>query len=306
MKIVTLLPSATEIVAALDCLDAIVAVSHCCDYPVKVKQIPTITSSIIAKDLTPLQIDEAVVSALKSGQVLYQVDANMLESLQPDLIITQGVCDVCAVNSGTVQQSLRLLSDVVQKNATIVSLTGRDFAGIQQDIDKVANVIGMTDQAEQLKYELKQRWLTIDSKPKTGSRVAVLEWPDPMFYAGHWLPEMISVAGGVDVFGQIGVDSGRCTNEELIAANPEIIISAACGYGLEQNEAFARKFYQNKSWNQLSAIQNQQIWAIDANSYCSRPSPRLVKGADLLYQLFHQQSTEENALGFKRVYQPLN
>lgn len=290
MKIVTLLPSATEIVCALGLRDALVAVSHECDYPSDVTSLPKITSSIVPHNLTPQQIDAAVVQAVHEGQALYQVDGDLLATLNPDLIITQGVCDVCAVNQGTVEQTLLFLPDFVRDDVQILSLSGSNFSGVFRDIQQVAMATNSQEKGKQLTDELRQRWSHLEqSIPVQKPTVAMIEWPEPFFFGGHWVPEMVAVAGGVDVLGQAGVESGRCTAEKIIAQDPDFIISIACGYGLEKNVEFASRIAQMPEFEGVTAVKNNNIWAMDANSYASRPAPRIVDGAQKLRAIFTDQ-----------------
>ncbi|MEM7336717.1 MAG: cobalamin-binding protein [Chloroflexota bacterium] len=291
MKIVTLLPSATEIACALGLRDSLVAVSHECDFPADVSALPTIASSILPHDLTTQQIDDAVVQAVKDGSALYQVDGDLLAHLNPDLIITQGVCDVCAVNQGTVEQTLLFLPDFVTSDVRILSLSGANFSGILRDIQLVAAATNTQTFAQDLINTAKQDWQTLsDTQPETKPKVAMIEWPDPFFYGGHWVPEMVEVAGGIDVLGQSGLASGRCTSHDIIQQDPDFIISIACGYDLDKNLEFAQMLAQNPEFSRLKAVQNNNVWAMDANSYCSRPTPRIVEGAKMLQAIFLNQA----------------
>ena len=300
MKIATLLPSATEIVCALGLRDSLVAVSHECDYPQDVTTLPPITSSILGHDLSPLQIDEAVVKAVHEGQALYQVDGDLLSVLQPNLIITQGVCDVCAVNQGTVEQTMKFLPDVIAKDVQVLSLSGGNFAGVLRDIGLVASAAQVQERGEQLIDELKQQWdrlKTSGSNPKP--KVLMLEWPDPFFFGGHWVPEMVEAAGGIDILGQVGIDSGRCTAQDIVERDPDIIISIACGFDLEKNVEFANKVQNLPELQHVTAIKNNQVWAIDANSYFSRPAPRIIDGVIKLKAIFASQP--DGVIGVRQI-----
>jgi iron complex transport system substrate-binding protein len=292
MKIVTLLPSATEIVCALGLRESLVAVSHECDYPASVACLPRITSSILPEHLSPKGIDDAVVQAVRSGQALYQVNGGLLAALQPDLIITQGVCDVCAVNLGTVQETLLFLPDVIAEEVHVLSLSGKNFAGILRDIQQAGAAAHSEDAAIALIQTLRHRWDLIRENQSTRKpKILVLEWPEPFFYGGHWVPEMVDVAGGIDVIGQEGMDSGRCTLEQMQELDPDIIVLAACGYGLEQNIQFAQTLFDKPETRTLRAAQFNQIWACDANSFFSRPAPRVVEGTEILQAIFQQKES---------------
>ncbi|MGD1905159.1 MAG: cobalamin-binding protein [Leptolyngbyaceae cyanobacterium] len=287
MNIVTLLPSATEMACALGLQDSLVAVSHECDFPAEVASLPKITSSIIPHDLSAGQIDQAVMAAIRRGEALYQVDGDLLKTLNPDLIVTQGLCDVCAVNAGTVQETLMFLPDVMA-DVQVLSLTAQNFAGILKDLEQIAQVMGREPVAAQLRENLEHRWQQLSTtQPSHKPKVLMLEWPDPFFYGGHWVPEMVVVAGGIDVMGQVGRDSGRCTFAEIQAQDPDVIISMACGYDLAGNVEFATQLAAKPDFGSLRAVQNHQLWAMDANSYCSRPAPRIVDGAEKLQFIFN-------------------
>jgi iron complex transport system substrate-binding protein len=283
MRIVSLLPSATEIICALGLRAQLVAVSHACDYPESVTELPRITKSIIPHNLTPQAIDSAVNAAVASGQALYQIDGDTLRELAPDLIVTQGICDVCAVNQGTVEAALQFLPDVIDPTTQVLSLSGKTFDGILRDIRRVAEKTKVSP--EPLLTKLQQRWRQVGAtRPKDSPRVLMLEWPEPPFYGGHWVPEMVAQAGGVDVMGQIGRDSARTSWTAIHQADPDMVIMMACGYGLAENVAFAQALYDHPQASRLRAVQMGQVYAADANSYFSRPATRIAEGAALLQQ----------------------
>ncbi|NEO86539.1 MAG: cobalamin-binding protein [Spirulina sp. SIO3F2] len=288
MKIVTLLPSATEIVAALVPLSQLVAVSHECDFPPGVETLPRITSSIIPAGLSAAAIDSAVSQAVQDGKAIYQVNGDLLAELKPDLIVTQGLCDVCAVNVDTVKETLVFLPDALPEGAEILSLTSQNIAGVFRDIERVGVAVNQADAARHLVAQLRDRWAKLaQSLPTQKPKVLMLEWPEPPFFGGHWVPEMVAVAGGVDVLGQPGQDSGRCTWAEIAERDPDVIVAIACGQNLAQNLALTEQLRDRPEFRALRAVQNQQVWVVDANSYFSRPGPRLVAGAELLRQILH-------------------
>lgn len=301
MRIVSLLPSATEIVCALGLEDNLVAVSHECDYPSEVRQLPRITSSILPA-LDPQGIDTAVNEAVQAGRALYQIDGDMLRALKPDLIVTQGVCDVCAVGLGTVEATLKFLPDCLPEGAQTLSFSGMNFGGILRDIRLLAEVTGREEEADMLITSLRERWSAV-SETSLGRRpkVLTLEWSTPPFYGGHWVPEMVQVAGGEDILGAPGQDSKRTTWADIAEHSPEVIVVMACGYGLTKNAAFARDLYANPDLRALPAVQSQQVWACDANSYFSRPGPRVVRGAEILRAILSGQGDRFGAGEAERV-----
>ena len=301
MRIVSLLPSATELACALGLRDQLVAVSHECDYPTDVKTLPRITSSILGHDLDPKQIDDAVVQAVREGQALYQINGDLLRELEPDLILTQGVCDVCAVSQGTVDETLVFLPELAADVKTL-SLSGATFEGILRDMRLLAEATGREARAAELSADLRKCWHTLESNPpQNRPRVLMLEWPEPPFYGGHWVPEMVAVAGGIDVLGHVGVDSKRTTWAEIAATDPDIIVSIACGYDLAKNTEFAQNLYAHPEAKHLRAVQSEQVWACDANSYFSRPAPRIVEGAQVLRGIFAGEALEGGARVLKTL-----
>ncbi len=297
MNIVSLLPSASEILGALGLAEQIVAVSHECDYPAEVTTKPRITSSILGHGLGPGQIDAAVNEAVSQGRALYNVDGDLLARSQPDLIVTQGVCDVCAVGVGTIEAALKFLPDCLPPGAQTLTLSGTTFAGILRDIQQVARAAGVAERGDTLVAELRGRWQKLEAAPKTAApRVMVLEWSDPPFCAGHWVPEMVAVAGGVDVLGRAGEPSRRVSWPDIAEAEPDLLVMAACGYGLAENSEFARGLYAHTDARKLRAVQGGQVYAVDANAYFSRPGPRVVRGAELLQGLFSGQVLPDEEL----------
>ncbi|ADI15343.1 cobalamin-binding protein [Truepera radiovictrix] len=287
MRIVSLLPSASEIVCALGLGEQLVAVSHECDFPPEVQRLPRITSSILPHDLDARAIDEAVCRAVQEGRALYKVDGDLLARLKPDLIVTQGVCDVCAVSVGTVQETLQFLPDVLPAGTQTLSLSGTSVAGVWRDIGRVGAAAGVPERAAALVGELKARWERLARLPKPAPRprVLMLEWPDPPFYGGHWVPEQVAAAGGEDALGRPGEVSARVTWERLLEADPDVIVMVACGYDLAANRAFAAALYEHPEARTLRAVRRGAVWAADANSFFSRPAPRLVAGAEALAQV---------------------
>jgi iron complex transport system substrate-binding protein len=298
MRIVSLLPSATEMICDLGLREALVAVSHACDYPPDLQTLPRITSSILPDHLDAAGIDREVVKAVRANKPLYQIDGDLLAELKPDLIVTQGVCDVCAVNTGTVEQTLKLLPDVVDVPTLVLS--GKTFEGILRDMQLLAEVTGTEAVASERVGIYRELWRNMaTNKPKVSPRVLMLEWSEPPFYGGHWVPEMVEVAGGVNVLGEVGFDSKRTNWQAVGFADPDIICVACCGYGLGDNIQFAKNLYKLTEVKHLRAVRNNKIWALDANSYFSRPTPRLLRGVELLQSIFSGEQHLEGEL--KRV-----
>lgn len=289
MKIVSLLPSATEILCALGLEEQLVAVSHECDFPASVQTLPKATASRIPHGLRPEEIDEKVREAKKAGLPLYVVDGELLNQLEPDLIVTQGLCDVCAVTPETVDAALAELPPEALAGAQILALGGLSFEGVLADIEAVGEVCGVDESAQRLLADLRARWSAVQqTEPDKRPRVFMLEWPEPAWIGGHWVPEQVEAAGGADVLGLPGEKSRSVSWDEVEASDPDIICVMACGFDLEHNSAFARSLQEHHRARNLRAVKEGQVYALDANRYFSRPAPGLVEGAELLRAIIEE------------------
>jgi iron complex transport system substrate-binding protein len=286
MRIASLLPSATEIVCALGLAENLLGVSHECDYPAAVVAgLPRLTHSAIPQGLTSAEIDRQVSARVRRGESLYLLESETLAALQPNLLITQELCDVCAVSYDAVCNLARWLPG----NPTVLSLTPPNLTGIFDDIKTVALATGVLDRGETLVAQLSARldWVQRLVANQRRPRVFALEWLDPPFAAGHWVPEMIALAGGEEVIGRAGEKSFRTTWSEIIAAQPEVILLLPCGYSAEAAQQEWAALPKPAGWAQIPAVQAGRVYTLDANSYCSRPAPRVVDGIEQLARLFH-------------------
>ena len=281
MRICSLLPSATEMIAQLGSIDSLVGVSDECRWPPEVVGKPIVTAARIDPSaLSSLEIDQAVRDSLREGASLYAVDADLIERLAPDLIVTQDLCAVCAVSSVE-------LTDACPVGAATLSLDPRTLAEVAESVRVLANALGRVDRGEQIVAEM---WATIDAAATAvrglpRRRVFFAEWLEPPFSAGHWLPEMIELAGGVDVLGAAGQPSRATTWETVRRAQPELIVIAPCGFGAD--EAAARAAALDLP---CPAV------AVDADSYYSRPAPRLADGVAQLAHLLHPEAAPDPGL----------
>ena len=279
LRIVSFLPSATEITYALGAGDYLVGRSHECDYPAEVKSLPVVSRPALAIDeLAQSEIDAAVAAKLASGQSLYLVDERLLSQLRPDYVFTQDLCQVCAPSGNELTRALAEMSP----RPTMLWLTPHDISEIEENILSIGDATGRIEKAKELVERNRRRISRVehavrDAKPR---RVVFLEWIDPFFCAGHWVPEMIAAAGGYDPIAQEGTDSRRMTWDEIIAADPEVIIVSPCGYGLADSMKLASSLR-----NRTSAM----VYAVDANSYFARPGPRVAEGVELLGHILHPQ-----------------
>ncbi|GAC1388903.1 MAG: cobalamin-binding protein [Ktedonobacteraceae bacterium] len=295
MRIVSLLASATEMIAALGCLDQLVGRSHECDYPLEVLQLPLVSTVQINTETSSSEIDAQIKQlaqakdrvqndALKALSI-YHIDVALLQELQPNVIFTQTQCEVCAVSERDVTQALQQLTGL---HPQVVSLSPYRLADVWEDVVRVGEALGRREQAEVLVQQyrhrldqLYQRSMELNRSNKK-PRVAVLEWLDPLMAAGNWTPELVTYAGGESLFGEVGVHSPWLTWKELQAANPDVLVLAPCGFSLERTMIDVPLLQQHPQWQSLQAVQNGRVYAVDGNYYLNRSGPRLVESAELL------------------------
>jgi iron complex transport system substrate-binding protein len=287
MRIVSLLPSATEIVYALGLEDSLVGVTHECDYPLAARAKPVLTASHIRTEaLTSSEIDHAVMTRLGGHRTLYAFDEDRLRQLEPDLILTQELCDVCAVSYTEVQRAVRLF-DVGPR---VVSLEPTTLEEVLGAIDRVGVLTGRAAQAAEVLRMLHARLDAVRGRipldiPRP--RVWVSEWLDPPYSAGHWVADQVEIAGGAEVFHRLGIPSARVTSDQVVAAAPEVVVLAPCGFHLDAVEREMARVTTFPGWDDLPAVRANEVWAVDASSFFSRPGPRLVAGVELLAQILH-------------------
>jgi iron complex transport system substrate-binding protein len=281
MRIASLVPSSTEMLFSLGLGDRVVAVTHECDYPRAAAERPHLTRSVIAEGLGAAEIDRAVRERTSAGRALYELDEPLLERLDVDLIVTQAVCEVCAVSYDDVVAAAGRLPT----RPHVISLDPSTLDGVLADLPRLARAAGADEAGRALtarataRLDAVERAVEGDRRP----RVAALEWLDPLFAGGHWVPEMIALAGGRDVLGEPGQKSRTIAWDELEASRPEIVVSMPCGYDTgraAEETAFAR--------DRLAAL-DARVVAVDASAYFSRPGPRLVDGVELLAHLLHPE-----------------
>ena len=284
MRVVSFLPSATEIVAALGHLDAIVGVSHECDFPPAVRSREIVTSSAIDSKAAPDAIDTAVRDFVDTGRPLYDVREDRVRELSPDLMVTQIVCEVCAVSEGDV----RALAARLRPRPEVVTLGATTLDGIFEDIHRVAAALHVTDRADALVERARARMREVHETLKAARaprpRVAVIEWTDPIFAAGHWVPEMVYRAGGEDILAEPGEHSRTRTLDSVIGADPDFILIAPCGFDLDRAAADGERVLMTGDW---AWARDKQVWAVDANAFLSRPGPRVVDGIEVLAAVLH-------------------
>ena len=276
-RIVSFLPAGTEMVYALGAGAELVGRSHECDYPSSVTALPIVSRpSLDLDDASPAAIDLAVAERMDSGDTLYKIDEVLLRDLKPDVILTQNLCRVCAPSGDELTRAVRKF----ERRPEVLFLTPRNIAEIVENILAVGGAIGRTREAESLVRDHEERLAAVRVAVAQAPtrRVVFLEWTEPLFCGGHWVPEMISLAGGEDPLGRPGEDSVRMDWYDVAKASPELIIVSPCGYRLERAAELAR---------QMPQISDAEVYAVDANAYFARPGPRVVEGVELLAHLFH-------------------
>ena len=276
-RIVSFLPAGTEMVHALGAGAELVGRSHECDYPSSVTSLPVVSRPVLdLDDASPATIDVAVAQRMDSGDTLYRIDEVLLRELKPDVILTQNLCRVCAPSGDELTRAVRKFD----LRPEVLFLTPRNVAEIVDNVLTVGRAIGRTNEADSLVREHKERLAKVRAAVANAPtrRVVFLEWTEPLFCGGHWVPEMISLAGGSDPLGRPGEDSVRIDWDDVAKAQPEMIIVSPCGYRLERAAELAR---------QMPQISDATVYAVDANAYFARPGPRVVEGVELLAHLFH-------------------
>ena len=289
MKIVSFLPSATEMVYALGLGDQLVGVTHECDYPIEARTKPVVVRSAIeTKGLNPRQIDEAVSRTLKSGQGLYSVDEVLLTDLAPDLILTQDLCQVCAPSGNEIGRVLKFLP----RFPRILWMTPKCLADIFENIRQLGEATDRIKVAEEQVSRLQERVKMISRQTaalRSRPRVFCMEWLSPPYNAGHWMPELVERAGGLDGLAQKGLDSIRIAWEQILEYAPEVLILSPCGFHLQEVLRQAHLLTTYPDWDQLPAVKEGRVFAVDANNYFARPGPRIVDGLELLAALIHPE-----------------
>jgi iron complex transport system substrate-binding protein len=288
MRIVSLLPSATEILFALGLDAEVVGVSYDCDFPPQVSQRRVVVDSRIPPGLPSLEIDRRVREYVERGESLYIVNAEALRELAPDLVVTQDLCLVCAASP----DDLAAVLANFEKRPRVLSLNPRNLGDVWDDISRVASETSREYAAEKLLAQIEQRLGALKrqvEKISSRPRVAFLEWLEPFYVGGHWVPEMVALAGGEDIFGKVGSPSFRVELKDILAAAPDIIVVAPCGYdaGQARNEYCAMTF--PPEWDAIPAVHNGRVYAFEANEYASRPGPRLLTGIEALAKIFHPE-----------------
>lgn len=288
-RIVSFLPSATEMICALGLEDRLAGITHECDYPASVRRKPVVVRSAVAVEtMTQAEIDKAVTERLRNGLSVYQVDEKVLREIGPDLILTQDLCQVCAPSGNEVTQALNLLP----RKPEILWLTPKSLQQIDDNLREIGEATGCLRKAEELIAAGRARLEkiraitdTILSRP----RVFCMEWIDPVYCSGHWVPEMVRIAGGVDELSRQGTDSIRVAWDDVLRWAPEVLLIMPCGCHLSKVMELAPSLSNLPGWADLPAVRAGRVYAVDANSYFARPGPRVIDGTELLAHLIHPE-----------------
>jgi iron complex transport system substrate-binding protein len=295
VRIVSLVPSATELLFALGVGEEVTAVTHECDYPLEALELPKVTRDVIGPGLAPDEIDRAVRALTEQGRAIYELDEHMLRSLAPDLIVTQALCAVCAVS----YDDVKAIAERLDPAPDVISLDPHTLGEVMGDARTLAQATGVKDAGVDLVQDAAARIdrirLAVRDAPTVS--VAALEWLDPVYVAGHWTPQLIEYAGGIDLFGLPGEHSETRTWEDVAAAKPDVVVCMPCGYdaerALEEAESYA---------DELAEVGARRVVAVDAAAYFSRPGPRLVDGLELMAHILHPDRVPEAPGEVREVY----
>ncbi len=301
-RVVSLIASATETVAALGCEDRLVGRSHECDFPPAVKRLPVCTAAKIDIHAGSAEIDRQVKRLLSQAVSIYTVNADLLQKLQPDVIVTQSQCEVCAVSLRDVEAAI---CSLVDSRPRIVSVEPNALADIWVGIRQVAEALDVGERGEALNSQLqgrldsiRQRAVRLSARPT----VACIEWIEPLMAAGNWVPELVEIAGGVNLFGEAGKHSPWMTWDELMARDPEVIVVLPCGWDIARSKSEMHWLSARPEWPHLRAVQNGRVALTDGNQFFNRPGPRVVESAEILAEICHPQDFDFGHRG--QAWQP--
>lgn len=288
MRIVSLISSATEILFAIGAGPDVAAISHECDYPLEATRLPRATRSVVDSTRPSAEIDEQVKQLMEAGEALYEIDRDLIRSLQPDLIVTQAQCDVCAVKYQDVVDFVAAEPGLAATR--VLALKPESFFEVLAQIDLVGQATGLVREASSYKRELLRRYNDViyQTRPERIHQqvvVAVIEWTEPLMAAGNWTPELVEAAGGVSVGAKAGEPSGYLTWMDVVAARPEVLIVAPCGFNLERSMAEAKRLMSLPGYRDLPAVANGRAFVIDGNAYLNRSGPRIIESLEILAHL---------------------
>lgn len=290
MRVVSLIASATEMVCALGCQNYLVGRSHECDYPDGVKSLPACTEPKFDIEGSSRSIDDRVKNLLQDGLAVYRVFPETLDSLRPDLIITQTQCEVCAVSLRDVEAALECL---LTSRPRVLALKPESLADVWADIERVAHALGHLQTGQNWVVEAQARLQAIFQRADAllhRPTVGCIEWIDPLMASGNWMPELVALAGGVNIFGEAGRHAPWLGWEDLVRRDPEILLILPCGFDIERTQKEMKHLTCRSEWPQLRSVSNRRVYLLDGNQYFNRPGPRLVESAEILAEIFHPET----------------
>ena len=286
-RIVSLLPSCTEIICRLGYREHLVGISHECDYPNSISGLPILTKARLSTEGTSIEINQSVTDLLQRGLSVYDVDASLLKSLSPDIIVTQAQCEACAVSLDQVQD---IVSNWTLNQTEIISLEPNTLNEVWLDFDIIAKTLDAPKSYSILKSEINERFKLLKDKLKGTEQkptVLCIEWIEPIMVAANWVPELVGLAGGRNVMSVSGTDSNFCSWDEIKQTNPDIIIMMPCGFGIKRTLEDIHFLQNIKGWEELKAVKENKVFVVDGNQYFNRPGPRLVDSAEILAEIIH-------------------
>jgi len=290
-RVLSLLSSTTEIIYALGCGDRLVGRSHECDYPEQVSELPVCTFPKFNVDGTSREVDDEVKSLVQSALSIYYINEKLLKELKPDIIFTQSQCEVCAVSVSDVENALKNISGLSSK---IISVEPNSMEDIFNDILTIAETLNVRKKGKELIDSIKAK---IDNTEKiiyqkSSPSIAAIEWIDPLMAAGNWVPQLIKVAGGKNLFGEAGKHSPWMKYNDLVDKDPEIIIIMPCGYDIKKSLIEIKTLESKKGWGSLKAVRNKNVYITDGNQFFNRPGPRIIESLEILLEIIHPDLSE--------------
>ena len=290
-RVISLLSSTTEIIYALGCGDRLVGRSHECDYPEEVSELPICTIPKFNVDGTSREVDDEVKSLVQSALSIYYINEKLLKELKPDIIFTQSQCEVCAVSVSDVENALKNITGL---SSRVISVEPNSIEDIFNDILTIAEILNVRKKGKELVELIKAK---IDSTEKivyqkSSPSVAAIEWIDPLMAAGNWVPQLIRVAGGKNLFGEAGKHSPWMKYNDLVEQDPEIIIVMPCGYDIKKSLIEIKTLESKKGWGSLKAVRNRNVYITDGNQFFNRPGPRIIESIEILLEIIHSDFSE--------------
>jgi len=290
-RIVSFLPSATEILYELGVGDQVLAVTHECNYPKEASSKPrVIKSSFDPEKMTSHEIDNKVVELVHTQKDIYILDESVLKKANPDLIVAQGICEVCSPYTREINRAVEILDGKPQ----VLILDPKNLDDILENVIEIGNKVNKTREAQDFVAKLQERILDIKEIPKIARpKILCIEWLDPLFTAGHWVPQMVEIAGGINGISIPGEKSRRMDIDEIIKFDPDILVLMPCGFDIKRIILEYEKLSENWKWNSLGAVKQGQVYAVNANEYFSKPGPRTVTGLEILAKIIHPDTFKD-------------